>query len=122
MAKEAWSSAERFVLPAIRSARSSEELKTAISVLFLCLFAVFSFTLKTELRREKSPVAALKIGETMPDFTLPDSNGKTVKLSEVSPGASCAVTAALSQPYHIIVTDKVRKVKFKVQRETKECR
>jgi peroxiredoxin len=58
-------------------------LKTAISVLFLCLFAVFSVTLKTELRHEKSPVAALKIGDTMPDFTLPDSNGKTVQLSEV---------------------------------------
>ena len=58
-------------------------MKTAILVLFLCLFALFSFTLKTELRREKSPVAALKIGEAMPDFTLPDSSGKTVKLSEV---------------------------------------
>lgn len=58
-------------------------MKTAISVLFLCLFAIFSFTLKTELRREKSPVAALKIDEVMPDFELPDSNGKTVKLSEV---------------------------------------
>jgi peroxiredoxin len=58
-------------------------LKIAITVLFLCLFAVFSFTLKTELRREKSPVATLKIGDPMPDFELPDSNGKTIKLSEV---------------------------------------
>ena len=57
-------------------------MKTAVLVLFLCLFAVFSFTLKTELRREKSPVATLKIGEAMPDFELPDSNGKAVKLSE----------------------------------------
>ena len=59
-------------------------LKTALAVLFLCLFAVFSIALKTELRREKSPVAALKIGEPMPDFELPDPTGKTVKLSEVS--------------------------------------
>ena len=58
-------------------------MKAAIAVLFLCLFAVFSVTLKTELRHEKSPVAALKIGETMPDFALPDVGGKTVKLSEV---------------------------------------
>jgi peroxiredoxin len=58
-------------------------LKTVGSILFLCLFAVFSFTLKTELRREKSPVAALKIGDAMPDFALPDSSGKMVKLSEV---------------------------------------
>ena len=47
------------------------------------MFAVFSITLKTRLRREKSPIAALKIGEAMPDFALPDLGGKTVKLSEV---------------------------------------
>jgi peroxiredoxin len=29
-------------------------------------------------------VAALKIGEPMPDFELPDPTGKTVKLSEVT--------------------------------------
>jgi peroxiredoxin len=56
-------------------------LKAALTVLFLGLFAAFSITLKTELRHEKSPVAALKIGEVMPDFELPDSSGKTVKLS-----------------------------------------
>jgi peroxiredoxin len=58
-------------------------LKAALTILFLGLFAAFSITLKTELRREKSPLAALKIGEVMPDFELPDSSGKTVKLSEV---------------------------------------
>ena len=73
----------KFVLPPKRSTRSSEELKTAITVLFLGLFAVFSFTLKTELRQKKSSVATLKIGETMPDFALPDLSGQTVKLSEV---------------------------------------
>ena len=61
-------------------------MKAALAVLFLCLFAVFSITLKNELRHQKSPIAALKIGETMPDFELPDSNGKTVKLSEVLRG------------------------------------
>ena len=50
-------------------------------------------------------------------------NGKklTAKVTEVSPGGSCGVTAALTQPYHIIVTDKMRKVKFKVKREIREC-
>jgi len=50
-------------------------------------------------------------------------NGKklTAKVTEMTPGSSCGVTAALTQPYHIIVTDKVRKVKFKVKREIKEC-
>jgi peroxiredoxin len=58
-------------------------MRSAAVILFLCLFAVFSFAVKTELRREKSPVAALKIHEPMPDFELPDVSGKAVKLSEV---------------------------------------
>jgi hypothetical protein len=57
-------------------------LKTAVAVLFLCLFAVFSIALKTELRCDKSTVETVKIGKPMPDFELPDSTGKTVKLSE----------------------------------------
>jgi len=57
-------------------------LKSAAVLLFLCLFAVFSIALKTELRREKSPVAALKIKEPMPDFELPDVTGKRVKFSD----------------------------------------
>jgi hypothetical protein len=59
------------------------------------------------------------------EITVTDlvKNGKklTAKVTEVSPGSSCAVTAALTQPYHIIVTDKMPKVKFKVKREIKEC-
>jgi peroxiredoxin len=61
-------------------------MKTAAGALFLCLFAVFSIALKTELRREKSPVATLKIGEPMPDFELADVNGKTVKFGEAIRG------------------------------------
>src|SRR5947199_9486152 len=61
-------------------------MKTAATILFLCLFAVFSIAVKNELRREKSPVATLKIGEPMPDFELADTTGKTVKLSEVLRG------------------------------------
>jgi peroxiredoxin len=61
-------------------------MKTAAVILFLCCFAWFSVALKTELRREKSPIAALKIGETMPDFEIPDSSGKSAKLSELIRG------------------------------------
>ena len=61
-------------------------MKAALTVLFLGLFAAFSITLKTELRQQKSPVAALKLGEVMPDFELPDPSGKMVKLSEVLQG------------------------------------
>jgi hypothetical protein len=59
------------------------------------------------------------------DITVTDlvKNGKklTAKVTEMTPGGSCAVTTALTQPYHIIVTDRMRKVKFKVKREIKEC-
>jgi peroxiredoxin len=60
------------------------EMKAALAVLYLCLFAAFSVTLKTELRREKSPVAALKMHEPMPDFELPDSTGRSIKFSEAA--------------------------------------
>ncbi len=61
-------------------------MKTAATVIFICLFAAFSIALKTQLRREISPVAALKIGQPMPDFALPDTTGKTVKLKEAIQG------------------------------------
>ena len=61
-------------------------MKNFAAILFLCLFVWFSIALKTELKREKSPLAPLKIGETMPDFELPDSTGKSVKLSEMIRG------------------------------------
>lgn len=61
-------------------------MKIAAATLFLCVFAWFSIALKTELNRDKSPLAALKIGETLPDFELPDSTGKSVKFSELTRG------------------------------------
>src|SRR5947209_9223682 len=61
-------------------------MKPAATILLLCLFAVFSIAVKTELRREKSPVATLKIGEPMPDFELADVGGNTVELSEAIRG------------------------------------
>jgi peroxiredoxin len=59
-------------------------VKTAALVVFLCLFAVFSGALKTELRRDKSPLGTVKIGEPMPDFTLVDSTGRPVRLSDMT--------------------------------------
>jgi peroxiredoxin len=61
------------------------KMKGAAAILFLALFAFFSFTLKTELRHESSPIAALRIGDPMPDFTLADLSGKTWTLSEIIP-------------------------------------
>ena len=65
---------------------NSGRMKSAATILLLCLFAVFSIAVKTELRREKSPVATLKIGEPMPDFELADVSGNTVELSEAIRG------------------------------------
>jgi len=66
-------------------------MRTAAGILFLCLFAWFSISLKTELKRDKSPLAELKIGETMPDFEMPDTTGKSVKFSELIRGKKIAV-------------------------------
>jgi peroxiredoxin len=71
-------------LPGESGTGNSLVIKGALAGAFLCVFALFSVAVKTELRREKSPVATLKIGERMPDFSLPDATGKIVKLSEVA--------------------------------------
>jgi len=70
-----------------RSGRSekSRRNENRVGNFFLCLFAVFSFSVKTQLRRENSPVAALKIHEPLSGLRIePDVSGKMVKLSEVS--------------------------------------
>ena len=59
-------------------------VKRAALVIFFCLVAVFSVAVKTELRREKSPVAAIKIGQPMADFKLNDTSGNQVTFSEMS--------------------------------------
>jgi peroxiredoxin len=57
-------------------------MKTALTIFFLALFVVFSVKVKNDLRREKSPLEAIKIGEMMPDFTLPDPSGADVTFSQ----------------------------------------
>lgn len=50
-------------------------MKKFIPVLiFLCLFAATSFA--------QTPQAKLKVGDVAPDFTLPDTEGNKVKLSD----------------------------------------
>lgn len=66
-------------------------MRTLFVIVSLCLFAAYSGVLKTELSREKSPVAKLKIGEPMPDFELPGLDGKMVKLSEMIRGKKLVV-------------------------------
>jgi cytochrome c biogenesis protein CcmG/thiol:disulfide interchange protein DsbE len=58
-------------------------MRIAIALLLLCAFAVFSIKVKNELNHKESPLGAVKLGEPMPDFTLPDASGKMVKFSDV---------------------------------------
>jgi cytochrome c biogenesis protein CcmG, thiol:disulfide interchange protein DsbE len=58
-------------------------MRIAIALLFLCAFAVFSVKVKNQLNTKESPLKAVKLGEPMPDFTLVDSTGRTVKFSDV---------------------------------------
>ncbi len=65
---------------------NTSRLRSFLLLLFLCGFALFSVHVKTELRQEHSPIAALKLNEPMPDFTVKDLAGKPVKFSELSRG------------------------------------
>jgi peroxiredoxin len=59
-------------------------IKIAISLLFLGAFAVFSVKVKNQLNTRESPLTAVKLGDPMPDFTLPDASGQMVNFSDVS--------------------------------------
>ena len=55
----------------------------ALAVLALVGFAVLTVSVKNELRRERSPVASLTLGDPMPGFTLRDAAGAEVSLDQV---------------------------------------
>jgi cytochrome c biogenesis protein CcmG/thiol:disulfide interchange protein DsbE len=55
----------------------------AVAVLAVVAFAVLSVSVKNELRRERSPVAGLTVGQPMPGFTLKDLSGSDVSLDQV---------------------------------------
>jgi peroxiredoxin len=57
-------------------------MKTAVWALAFLGFAVFSVSVKHDLRGG-SPIKALQVGQPMPDFTLPDTAGNLVTLSDV---------------------------------------
>ena len=59
-------------------------MKTALALLLVAGFAVFSIKVKNQLNQKESPLTAVKHGQPMPDFTLPDANGQLVKFSDVS--------------------------------------
>jgi peroxiredoxin len=57
-------------------------MKTAIALVLLAVFAAFSIKVKNQLNTKESPLETLRLNQPMPDFTLTDSTGKTVKLSD----------------------------------------
>jgi len=59
-------------------------MKTALVIIFLCGFSVFSAIVKNELRIGKSPLATLTVGQAMPNFTLRDPAGAETTLSKVT--------------------------------------
>jgi peroxiredoxin len=59
-------------------------MKTAFAIVLVVAFAVFSVTVKNRLNTKESPLTAVKLGEPMPDFTLPDASGQMVKFSDVA--------------------------------------
>ncbi len=52
--------------------------KTFVSLFFLLIFALATFGQNTP----KPPTTHLKVGDIAPDFTLTDTAGKPVKLSD----------------------------------------
>lgn len=56
--------------------------RTALLSLFVFFFAVGSVVRAQQPQTPAAPVTSLKIGDPAPDFTLPDTNNKPVKLSD----------------------------------------
>jgi len=51
--------------------------KFILGLIFLCAFAAISFA-----QTPKAPETKLKVGDVAPDFTLTDTDGNKVKLSD----------------------------------------
>ena len=66
-------------------------MKTAFSFFVFCLFAVFSVTVKNQLRKQTSPLEALPLGQPMPAFTLPDRTGNLITFGKDPPVAKLTV-------------------------------
>jgi hypothetical protein len=57
-----------------------------LSVLSLALIGLFAYGIFVAARQLPSPRTALRVGQQAPDFTLADTNGKPVALSQLLQG------------------------------------
>lgn len=69
-----------FAQPGRWFSKLSASLLSVLSVLILGLFVFYNFSLSAQL---PASTGAPKVGEKAPDFTLPDQDGKDVRLSEL---------------------------------------
>lgn len=72
--RRAFAQAERY------RGRISGPIFVVLSVLILTLFVLYNFSFSRQL---PAAAAAPRLGAPAPDFTLPDKEGKQVKLSEL---------------------------------------
>ena len=61
----------------------SKIVSSIVSVLSLVVIALFVFTIFINGRRLPASKGAPQVGQRAPDFSLPDSSGKTVSLNEL---------------------------------------
>lgn len=69
-----------FAQPGRWFGKVSASLLAVLSVLILGLFVLYNFSFSAQLPES---AGAPKVGEKAPDFTLPDQDGREVKLSEL---------------------------------------
>ena len=69
-----------FAQPGRWFGKISASLLSILSVLILGLFVFYNFSLSAQLPES---AGAPKVGEKTPDFTLPDQDGREVKLSDI---------------------------------------
>ena len=61
------------------------------TVLSLCIFALFAYSLFYESRQVPASMGAPHIGQKAPEFTLPDQNNKPMALADLVSGAKAVV-------------------------------
>lgn len=62
-----------------------------LAALGVLLFAFFSYIVFYELKQAPASIAAPRVGQKAPDFTLPDQNNKPIALTDLLSGSKGAL-------------------------------